>query len=402
MAACLAMAACPLVAQDTATRTPDPPQDSDSDAGDGVTALPRHLLIAAMRAERAPRIRVRTLTDALTAPWGMAFLPDGRLLVTQRSGALRILDSDGQLLADDVTGLPDVDSDGQGGLLDVAVAPDFADDPWIYFSFTEPSSGAQAGLAGTAVARGRLVGSTLTDMSVIFRQIPKSGGSGHFGSRLAFTPAGKLFVTLGDRRQTAQVQDLATTVGKTVRINPDGSVPGDNPMPDAAEPAVWSYGHRNPQGAAVHPTTGELWLSEHGPQGGDEINRVVPGGNHGWPLVSYGCNYGDTVGSDCAIGGGTHSPDYIEPVATWVPTSTAPAGMLFYTGTRFPRWQGNLFVAALAGRVLWRLTLEGDEEIGREALLGHLGERIRDVEQDADGELYLLTDSGKLLRIEKA
>jgi glucose/arabinose dehydrogenase len=342
--------------------------------------------------------RVVTLNDSLSSPWGLAFLPDGRMLVTQKGGTMVILGADGAPQAT-LTDLPAVVAAGQGGLLDVALDPDFATDPWVYFTYSEPGTGAEAGLAGTAVARGRLVGGALRDVAVIYRQVPKVTGTGHFGSRIAFRADKTLFVTLGERQKGAPAQDLQSTLGKVIRIRRDGTIPGDNPAIPGARPEIWSYGHRNPQGAAIRPGTDELWLNEHGPQGGDELNRVAPGGNHGWPLVSYGCNYGDPVGDACRIGGGTHAPSYVEPVSYWVPTSIAPAGLAFYTGSRFPQWQGSVFQGALAGRALWRVELGGNAEVARERLLGDLGERIRDVRQGPDGFLYLLTDGGKLLQV---
>ncbi len=340
-----------------------------------------------------------TLLATLSSPWGMAFLPDGRLLVTQKGGSLAIVAANGQSVIATVSGLPAVAAGGQGGLLDVALDPDFAIDPWIYWTYAEPGAGAEAGLRGTAVARGRLVGNALQDVAVIYRQVPKTGGEGHYGSRLAFRADKTLFVTLGERQQGSPAQDLATTLGKVVRIHRDGTIPSDNPAIPGARPETWSYGHRNPQGAAIRPGAGDLWLNEHGPQGGDELNRVTAGGNYGWPLVSYGCNYGDPVGDACRIGGGTHAPAFVEPVSYWVPTSVAPAGLVFYTGAGFPQWQGSAFMGTLAGTALWRIALSGDAEVARERLFGSLGERIRDVEQGPDGWLYLLTDSGKLIRV---
>ena len=212
-----------------------------------------------------------------------------------------------------------------------------------------------------------------------------------------------LFVTTGERHTENLVQDLTTHIGKIVRINRDGSVPAGNPTWPAAgaKPEIWSIGHRNPQGATLHPTTGELWQSEHGPQGGDEVNIARAGGNYGWPVKSYGCDYGAPVGDACRIGGGTHAPTYVEPITTWTPTSVAPGNLVFYTGSLMPEWQGNLFVTALAGQALWRLTLSGETVVAREALYGNLGERLRDVRQGPDGALYLLTDSGagRIVRI---
>jgi glucose/arabinose dehydrogenase len=254
------------------------------------------------------------------------------------------------------------------------------------------------------------VGSTLQDVAVIFRQMPKLPGDAHFGSRLAFRADRTLFVTLGERQRDdpsnpgmQYAQNVASHLGKVVRIQRDGSLPPDNPNLGigGAQPEIWSLGHRNPQGAAIHPGTGELWLSEHGPQGGDEINRVVAGGNYGWPIRSYGCPYGAPVGDACRVGGGTHAPTYVEPVSYWVPTSIAPSGLMFYTGDRFPEWQGNAFVGALAGQALWRVALNGNTEVARERLFAGLGERIRCVRQGPDGWIYLLTDGGKLIRIER-
>jgi len=304
--------------------------------------------------------RAVTLNASLSSPWGLAFLPGGRMLVTQKGGTMVVLAADGASVQATLGGLPAVVSDGQGGLMDVALDPDFATDPWVYWTYSEPGTGAEAGLSGTAVARGRLVGDALQDVAVIYRQVPKVSGAGHFGSRLAFRGDKTLFVTLGERQKGSPAQDLATTLGKVVRIRRDGTIPSDNPGITGARPEIWSYGHRNPQGAAIRPGTDELWVTEHGPQGGDDLNRIVPGGNHGWPLVSYGCNYGDPVGDACRIGGGTHAPAYVEPVSYWVPTSIAPAGLLFYTGTRFPAWQSSAFLGALAGTALWRVELRGN------------------------------------------
>ncbi len=347
----------------------------------------------------APSPRAVVLNGSLASPWGLAFLPDGRMIVSQKGGSFAILDAAGNLQATVSEGVPAVAASGQGGLLDVAADPGFASDPWVYWTYAEPGTGAEAGLSGTAVARARLVGSALRDVAVLYRQVPKVAGSGHFGSRLAFRGDGSLFVTLGERQKGSPAQDPATTLGKVIRIRRDGTIPPDNPAIPGARPEIWSLGHRNPQGAAIHPATGELWIDEHGPQGGDELDRVVAGGNYGWPVVSYGCEYGAPVGEACRIGGGTHAPTYVEPVSTWVPTSIAPAGLAFYTGDAFPAWRGSAFLGALAGTALWRVELSGDREVARERLLADLRERIRDVRQGPDGFLYLLTDSGKLLQV---
>jgi glucose/arabinose dehydrogenase len=347
--------------------------------------------------------RVTTLSTALSSPWSLAFLPDGRMLVTEKAGHLKRLSADGRTIEAEITGVPRVASAGQGGLLDVVLDPDFAHNSHVYLSFSEPGTGSEAGLAGTAVARARLSGNALQDLQVVYRQVPKVSGSGHFGSRMVFGPDGTLFISLGERQKGSPAQDLATSLGKIVRIRPDGSIPPDNPSLGAgARAEIWSYGHRNPQGIAIHPDTGELWNSEHGPQGGDELNAVQRGGNHGWPLVSYGCEYGAPVGNGCRIGGGTHAPDYVEPVAYWVPVSTAPGSLMFYTGSGFPQWRGNAFIGALAGQTLWRVVLNGHAEVSRdEPLKGMLNERVRCVRQGPDGWIYLLTDAGQLLRVER-
>jgi glucose/arabinose dehydrogenase len=237
-------------------------------------------------------------------------------------------------------------------------------------------------------------------VAVIFRQRPKVSGGGHFGSRLVFGRDKALFITLGERQKFTPAQDLAQTLGKVVRVQRDGTPAAGNPsFGSAALPGIWSYGHRNPQGAALHPATGELWFSEHGPQGGDEINIARAGANYGWPLKSYGCNYGEPVGERCRIGGGTHAPAFVEPLSYWVPVSVAPSGLAFYTGAMFPEWQGQLFAGSLAGQALWRLKLDGNAVVERTPMFKALGERFRAVRQAPDGALLLLTDSGKLLRL---
>lgn len=352
-------------------------------------------------------VQTRTVAQGLSHPWGLAFLPDGTMLVTERGGTLKRVTAEGKVSA--ISGVPAVQARSQGGLLDVAVDPEFGKTPWVYLSYSEPGSGAESGLAGTAVARARLQGQQLVDMQVIFRQTPKVRGAGHFGSRLVFARDGTLFVTLGERMQdspsspgTDFAQNLQTTLGKVVRLHRDGRIPSDNPTwSTPALPTIWSTGHRNPQGAALHPDTGELWVVEHGPQGGDELNRALAGRNFGWPLRSYGCPYGSVGGNEgCRVRGGTHAPAFTEPVSTWVP-SVSPSGLAFYTGDRYPGWKGSLFTGALSGRALWRLVLRDGQVVSREPLLQDLGERIRDVRQGPDGWLYLLTDSdeGRLLRV---
>ena len=354
-------------------------------------------------------LRVTTLAATLAAPWSLAFLPDGRMLVTQRGGSLVIVRADGSAVEAAVSGVPAVNSAGQGGLLDVALDPDFTTTGWIYLSYAEDGPGG----SGTALARARLVGNELRELAVIWRQQPKVASGIHYGARIAFRPDKTLYLTVGERGQddpgaptVAFAQNPALTLGKVLRLNRDGSVPTDNPVFAAgAAPGLWSLGHRSPQGAAVRPGSGELWVAEHGPQGGDELNRIRAGANYGWPLRSYGCPYGAPVGDACRVGGGTHAPDFEEPASYWVPTSTAPSGMAFYDGDRFPDWRGQVFVGALAGRTLWRLQLDAAGNVlTREQVpeVQALAQRIRDVRQGPDGWLYLLSDEGRILRLERA
>ncbi len=353
--------------------------------------------------------KATVLGVTLSSPWGLAFLPDGRMLVTQKGGSLVIVRADGSAVDATVSGVPAVNAAGQGGLLDVALDPDFATQPWVYLTFSEDGVGG----AGTALARGRLVNDALQDVAVIWRQTPKVNSGAHFGSRIVFRSDKTLYVTAGERGQddpanpTAQnAQNVAKTLGKVVRLNRDGSIPPGNPVfaTAGALPGLWSLGHRNPQGAALKPGSDELWLTEHGPQGGDELNRVLPGRNYGWPLVSYGCPYGSPVGDACRVGGGTHAPTYEEPKTFWVPTSIAPAGLAFYTADKFPEWRGNVFAGALAGQSLWRIVLDAAGNVSEReevAVVKALGKRIRDVRQGPDGWLYLLTDDGRIVRIER-
>ena len=354
-------------------------------------------------------LRVTTLGATLASPWSLAFLPDGRMLVTQRGGSLVIVRADGSAVDAAVSGVPAVNSAGQGGLLDVALDPDFATTPWVYLSFSEDGPGG----SGTALARARLVGNELRDLAVIWRQQPKVASGIHYGARIVFRPDKTLYLTVGERGQddpgaptTAFAQNPAVTLGKVLRLNRDGSIPAGNPVFAAgAASGLWSLGHRNPQGAALRPGGSELWVAEHGPQGGDELNRIRAGANYGWPLRSYGCPYGAPVGDACRVGGGTHAPDFEEPASYWVPTSTAPSGMAFYDGDRFPDWRGQVFVGALAGRTLWRLQLDAAGNVlARESVpaVQALGQRIRDVRQGPDGWLYLLSDEGRILRLERA
>jgi aldose sugar dehydrogenase len=374
---------------------------------------------------RSVRLKVDTLNSQLTRPFSLAFLPGGRMLVTEKAGVLKLLSPSGATVSSITDGMPRmVHGDREGGLLDVVVDPAFASNQRIYFSFSESSGG----LSGTSVARARLdlASGRLQDVKLLWQQSPKVAGSAHYGSRLVIDRTGHLFIAVGDREgygdrsQRAFSQDLSYGHGKVIRINSDGASANDNPSfrPSSAQAPVqrglYSYGHRNVQGAALHPQTGELWVSDHGPQGGDEINRVLPGRNYGWPVISHGQEYGSTA----AAGEATARSGMEQPVSVWVTrdggplpggldarkSSMAPSGLAFYTGDRFPEFKGNLFSGALAGAALWRIVLGGQDgatEQQRERLLADLGERIRDVREGPDGWLYLLTDNGKLLRVSR-
>jgi glucose/arabinose dehydrogenase len=338
-------------------------------------------------------VRAETVARGLEHPWGLAFLPDGRMLVTERPGRLRIAERDGRV-SEPLAGVPPVLAQGQGGLLDVVLGPGFAQDRLVYLSFAEPGEGG----ASTAVARGRLGERGLEGTQVIWRQHPKVSGANHWGSRIVFRPDGTLFVTLGDRfahRESAQ--NLATTIGKIVRINADGSIPRDNPFVGRADARaeIWSYGHRNVQAAALHPQTRELWTVEHGARGGDELNRPEAGKNYGWPVITYGVDY-----SGVRIGEGTARPGMEQPVYYWDPV-IAPSGAAFYTGDAYPGWRGSLFIGGLASRVLVRLVIEGNRVVLEERHLADLRERIRDVRHGPDGLVYIVTDSpeGRILRV---
>lgn len=339
--------------------------------------------------------RIVTVASGLEHPWGMTFLPDGRFLVTERPGRLRIVSADGTL-SKPVEGLPPVAAVGQGGLLDVALDPDFAKNALVYLSFAEPGPGGQ----GTSVMRGTLDGESLKDVTIIFRQEPKLSSGFHFGSRLVFAPDGTLYISMGDRGQMKRSQDLGNHVGTIARVRPDGSVPDDNPFVGRAgvKPETYTYGNRNVQGMALNPSTGVVWAQEHGPRGGDEVNILKPGANFGWPLVTFGIDYGGSVISE-----ETHMVGVEPPILHWTP-SIAPSGMAFYNGDKFPNWRGDVFVGALRDRHLRRIHLDGDRVVSQEVLLQKQGHRIRDVRSGPDGFLYVLTDSpdGQLIRLEPA
>jgi glucose/arabinose dehydrogenase len=330
---------------------------------------------------KAGKVTVETLATGLDHPWGMAFLPDGRMLVTERAGRLRILGTDNKL-SEPLAGVPDVAASGQGGLLDVQLDPAFATNRTIYFSYAEAGG---AG-ASTAFARATLGEGKLENVKLIFRQEPKVSGGGHFGGRIVFAPSGHMFLTTGDRQKFDPAQDLASHIGKVIRLNKDGSVPNDNPFVGRAnvKPEIWSYGHRNVQGAAIEPGTGALWTIEFGPKGGDELNRPEAGKNYGWPLVSWGSHYD---GRD--IPDPPTRPDLVDAVKYWNPV-ISPSGMIFYTGAKFPAWKNNLLVAGLSSESLTRLKIENGKVVDEERI--DMDERIRDVEQGPDGSIYLLTD----------
>jgi glucose/arabinose dehydrogenase len=340
--------------------------------------------------------RVVEVVRGLEEPWGLAFLPDGRMLVTEKGGRLRVV-ADGKLDPRPVAGMPEVAVHGQGGLMDVALHPKFADNGLVYVSFAARGTDG----VGTELARGRLVGHRLEEVRVIFRQSPKGSTGRHFGSRIVFDREGYLYLTLGDRGEMERAQRPGDHAGSVIRLHDDGRVPADNPFVGRSgwKPEKFDLGHRNQQGAALHPVTGALWTHEHGPQGGDEVNIIRPGANYGWPVITYGVNY--VIGTQ--IGEGTHKPGMQQPVWKWVP-SIAPSGMAFYTGNKFPKWRGSLFVGALKDQLLVRLQLDGENVVKEERLLtGALG-RIRDVRSGPDGYLYLLTDAspGVIARLEPA
>jgi glucose/arabinose dehydrogenase len=336
-----------------------------------------------------------TVAEGLEHPWGLAFLPDGRMLVTERPGRLRIVSATGEL-SPPLDGVPDVFARNQGGLLDVAVDPEFATNRYVYLTFSEP--GEDPGTGSTAVGRGRLGNGGLEGFAVLYRQQPKVRSAGHYGSRIVFGPDNTMWVTAGDRQnQRPLVQDLSTGIGKIVRIHRDGSIPTDNPFVgrDGALEAIWTYGHRNLQGAALHPETGQLWTVEHGARGGDELNHPEAGRNYGWPVITYGVDYNGST-----IGEGTAKPGMEQPVYYWDPV-IAPSGMTFYTGTRYPGWSGSVLIGSMTPGALVRLELANGRVTREERYLGERDSRIRDVVQGPDGYLYLLTDAdnGEILRV---
>ncbi len=356
--------------------------------------IPHDGIAASKSSSPDERFTITTIADGLQHPWGMAFLPEGDILVTERPGRLRII-KQGKLQAESIPGLPAIAAKGQGGLLDVELHPDYSKNGWIYFSYVA----ATGNRFGTEVGRGRLVDNRIIDWQPLFSLQPKSSGGMHFGSRLLFDRQNYLYITLGDRGERFRAQDLNDHAGSLIRLHDNGSIPADNPFINQpgklAE--IYSYGHRNIQGAAVNPQTGRLWIHEHGPQGGDELNIISTGENYGWPVITYGKEYGS--GDD--IGEGTQKTGMQQPVYYWVP-SIAPSGMAFYNSDKYPAWRGNLFIGSLKFRLLVMLELDGTKVVAEERLLKDQLGRIRDVKVGPDGYIYLLTDqkNGKLVRLQ--
>ena len=339
--------------------------------------------------------RIVTLVQGLQHPWSLAFLPDGRMLVTERSGRLRIVSKDFKLDPQPVEGAPRVVAAGQGGMFDVVPHPKYAENGWIYLAYSGPGDGGH----GTELLRAKLDGHRLTQEQVLFRLEPKSSAGQHFGGRIVFDRDGHVYLTLGDRGDKERAQRLDDHAGSVIRLHDDGRVPADNPFVKrpGAKPEKFTLGNRNIQGAAFHPKTGELWTHEHGPKGGDEINVIRAGRNYGWPVITYGVNYG--IGT--RIGEGTHKPGMEQPLYKWVP-SIAPSGMAFYEGDKFSNWRGNLLIGALRDEMLVRLELDGEKVLKEERLIRNTVGRIRDVRVGTDGYIYLLTDeaNGVLARLE--
>lgn len=349
----------------------------------------------------AGSIQVETVAKGLAKPWGLAFLPDGSMLVTEKAGRLRHVAADGTV-SEPISGVPEVDAGGQGGLLDVTVHPDFAENRLVAISYSEPGPGGNSTAAAFATLSDDM--SRLEDLKVVFSQKPKVESRGHFGSRVVFDGEGHVYITTGERmtdKFRVQAQDLGSHLGKIIRLNEDGSVPDDNPFAGQADaqPEIWSYGHRNVQAAAMNPASGALWAIEHGPKGGDELNIPEPGKNYGWPVVSYGVNYDGTP-----VNKGAHeAAGMVGPIYQWTPV-IAPSGMMFHSGAMFPEWKGDLFVGGLKSTALVRLDVEGGAIKGEERMIEALGQRIRDVAEGPDGAIYVITDAnnGAVLRISRA
>ncbi len=338
---------------------------------------------------------IETVVDGLDHPWSVEFLPDGRMLVTEKPGRLRVI-TNGKL-SNPIKGLPKIREKGQGGLLDIALDPDFENNNIIYLSYSAKGEGG----FGTEVVKGKLHRNKLLDAQVIFKLTPKSYTGYHFGSRLLFANDGTLFITLGERGEKDRAQDIGDHRGSLIRINKDGSVPEDNPFVNNpnAKPEIYTYGNRNMQGIAMHPDTGDVWTVEHGPQGGDELNLMKSGVNYGWPVITYGVNYG----SGTKIGEGTEKEGMAQPIYYWVP-SIATSSLLFYTGDKFPKWKGNAIVSSLKFGQLARLEMDGNKVVHEERLINGKVGRIREVQQGLDGYIYIITDdsNGRLLKLKPA
>jgi glucose/arabinose dehydrogenase len=369
----------------------------------------RHLLAASAALIASPSIlraqpvlksamgayRLVTLAKDLEQPWSMAFLPDGRMLITERPGRLRVF-ANNKLERQPLGGVPKVVHGGQGGLLDVCLHPQFERNRVLYISF----SGEGQGGAATVVARAELGDGGLNGAARIYEALPRAGGGNHFGSRIAFDRAGFMFVTTGERYQMQRAQNLNDLAGKVARLRDDGQVPQDNPFVGraGARPEIFTWGHRNPQGLAMHPGTGRIWLTEHGPRGGDELNLLKAGANYGWPLATHGIDYSGAI-----ISNNKSLPDMEDPVRVWVP-SISPCGLMFYTGDKFPGWKGSAFTGALSSNALYRIELDGERYRTEERLVANQLPYIRDVRQGPDGLIYLVThsDDGGLYRLEPA
>jgi glucose/arabinose dehydrogenase len=367
-------------------------------AGMLVASAPALSQPAVFRSESG-NLQVETIASGLVNPWALAFLPDGRMLVTERPGRMRIVTRDGKM-SPPLAGIPKVAASGQGGLLDVITDRNFAQNRTIYFCYADPvSGGAQTSLARAVLDAGEAP--KLDKVQRIFQQEGPPSSGNHFGCRIVQMPDGSLFLTMGDHyRVRDEAQNLGNHIGKIVRIAPDGSAPKDNPFvgKQGAKPEIWSYGHRNSQGAALNPASGKLWMHEHGPRGGDEINIPEAGKNYGWPVIGYGIDY-----SGLRIHEATSKPGMEQPIIQWTPV-IAPSGMTFYQGDLFPKWNGNVFIGGLATRMLVRLEINGEKIVREERLLRDLNERIRDVRAGPDGALWLVTDNsaGRILRVSPA
>jgi len=362
-----------------------------------VLAISLFVITCNLQAQDESTFKVETLITGLESPWSLAILPDGRMLITERAGRLRIVEQ-GKLHPQPIKGLPDIVAGGQGGLLDLALHPDYQKNGWIYLSYAGSQPNSLFDKSGTSVVRAKLQGHQLVQLQQIYTMKDKTRSGRHFGSRLVFDKDNYLYITVGDRGERPRAQDKNDSAGSVLRLHDDGSIPKDNPFTDEtdAHPAIYSYGHRNPQGMAIHPQSGEIWTHEHGPKGGDEINIVQAGANYGWPVISYGLNYV----SSTQVGEGTHKEGMQQPIHQWTP-SIAPSGMAFYTGDKFKAWQGNLLVGALKYQMLVRLELQGNKVVKQHELLKNELGRIRDVRVGRDGFVYLLTDegNGRLVRL---